>query len=155
MKSTRKISELFNRGCGSRLRISLQSGQCEAGPRLLSIPCTRVNCWKNKDNGSSTFSTVSTKFLGATNANSSMLYWPARLDPHFTGRSNRPFREIDSFTGTRPGLYAPNFAMVWGIYKTVRERRRKSPPRCHDGDSVVSHGYKYLDELAVQGAGGP
>jgi asparagine synthase (glutamine-hydrolysing) len=41
--------------------------------------------------------------------------------------------------------------MVWNIYHTVSENGVRVLLDGHDGDSVVSHGYKYLDELAIAG----
>jgi asparagine synthase (glutamine-hydrolysing) len=41
--------------------------------------------------------------------------------------------------------------MVWNIYRHVAQLGIRVLLDGHDGDTVVSHGYKYLDELAVAG----
>lgn len=75
------------------------------------------------------------------------------IDPHFIGGDqNGPFRDLERiYWHEDQAFYAPNFAMVWTIYRTVREQGVRVLMDGHDGDNVVSHGYKYLDELAIAG----
>jgi asparagine synthase (glutamine-hydrolysing) len=76
-----------------------------------------------------------------------------RLDPHFIpGDQSGPFQDLERIHWHEDqAFYAPNFAMIWKIYGAVSEQGVRVLLDGHDGDSVVSHGYKYLDELAIAG----
>lgn len=147
--------ELFTEAVRSRLRsISPVGSMLSGGLDSSSITCTARKLLGEKGRRLRTFSTVFDKvprcdereYINAVLALDG-------LDPHFIrGDQNGPFREIDRIHWHQDqAFYAPNFAMVWKIYGTVREKGVHVLLDGHDGDSVVSHGYKYLDELAIAG----
>jgi len=47
-------------------------------------------------------------------------------------------------------VFGPNLFIHWGLFKAARERGIRVMLDGFDGDSVVSHGYQYLNELASE-----
>ncbi len=147
--------ELFTQAVRSRLRsISPVGSLLSGGLDSSSITCTARKLLGEKGRRLRTFSVVFDKvprcdereYINAVLALDG-------LDPHFIqGDQNGPFREIDRIHWHEDqAFYAPNFGMVWTTYMAVSENGVQVLLDGHDGDSVVSHGYKYLDELAVAG----
>jgi asparagine synthase (glutamine-hydrolysing) len=48
-------------------------------------------------------------------------------------------------------FYGPNFPMAWRLYGKVRDEQVRVLLDGHDGDSTVSHGFNYINELAAAG----
>jgi asparagine synthase (glutamine-hydrolysing) len=150
-----RFRELFSEAVRSRLRsVSPVGSMLSGGLDSSSITCTARKLLGERGLRLLTFSTIfdnvpkcdEREYINAVLALDG-------FDPHFIqGDQSGPFREIDRIHWHEDqAFYAPNFSMVWRIYKTVREKGVKVLLDGHDGDSVVSHGYKYLDELAIAG----
>ena len=147
--------EVFTESVRSRLRsIAPVGSMLSGGLDSSSITCTARKLLVADGHRMSTFSTVFDKvprcderqYINAVVALDG-------LDRHFIpGDQNGPFQEIERIHWHEDqAFYAPNFAMVWKIYGVVRDNGVRVLLDGHDGDSVVSHGYKYLDELAIAG----
>ncbi len=147
--------EVFTESVRSRLRsIAPVGSMLSGGLDSSSITCTALKLLVAEGRRLPTFSTVFDKvprcdereYINAVLALDG-------VDRHFiSGDQTGPFREIERIHWHEDqAFYAPNFAMVWKIYGTVREKGVHVLLDGHDGDSVVSHGYKYLDELAIAG----
>lgn len=75
------------------------------------------------------------------------------LDPHFIkGDRHGPFRDLQSvqWHGDQPA-YGPNCDMIWSIYRCVEAQKVRILLDGHDGDTTVSHGERYLHQLARSG----
>ncbi len=74
--------------------------------------------------------------------------------PHyFHGDRRTPLTDIEQiFWHEDEAFFAPGLAMMtWGICQLARDRGVSVLLDGHDGDSTVSHGFGYLDELAKAG----
>ena len=72
------------------------------------------------------------------------------FEPHFTpGDDHTPLSNLQTICWhtDRPVL-GRGGASMWELYKTISDTGVRVVFDGHDGDSAVSHGYKYLDELA-------
>jgi asparagine synthase (glutamine-hydrolysing) len=147
--------EIFTEAVRSRLNsISPVGSMLSGGLDSSSISCVARRLLIDEGKRLRTFSTVFDKVAKCDER----VYIDAVLkldsiDSHFIpGDQNGPFREIERIHWHEDqAFYAPNFAMVWSIYRSVGEHGVRVLLDGHDGDSVVSHGYKYLDELAIEG----
>ncbi len=147
--------QLFTEAVRSRLRSASPVGSMlSGGLDSSSITCVARGLLANEEQRLKTFSTVFDKVPRCDEREyiNAVLEMEG-IDSNFIhGDQDGPFREIDRIHWHEDqAFYAPNFAMVWNIYKTVRESGVRVLLDGHDGDSVVSHGYKYLDELAIAG----
>jgi asparagine synthase (glutamine-hydrolysing) len=75
------------------------------------------------------------------------------LKPHFVNSDRiNPFDEIDRVMWYQDeAFYAPHWFMSWKIYGEVKKQGVRVVLDGFDGDTTVSHGYGYLNELAEAG----
>lgn len=147
--------EIFTEAVRSRLESDAPVGSMlSGGLDSSSISCVARNFLLAKGEKLRTFSTIFDRVSRCDERDyiDAVLKLDG-LDPHFIpGDQTGPFREIERIHWHEDqAFYAPNFAMIWSIYRTVSEKGVRVLLDGHDGDSVVSHGYKYLDELAING----
>lgn len=75
------------------------------------------------------------------------------FQPHFmAGDKHTPLNNLEAIARhtDRPAM-GPGHSTLWELYKTIGEAGVRVIFDGHDGDSAVSYGYKYLDELAQAG----
>jgi asparagine synthase (glutamine-hydrolysing) len=150
-----RFRELFTEAVRSRLRSCAPVGSMlSGGLDSSSITCTARELLKETGGRLPTFSTIFDRVPRCDERDyiNAVLELDG-LDPHFIrGDQTGPFQNINRIHWHEDqAFYAPNLAMVWSIYRTVSENGVRVLLDGHDGDSVVSHGYKYLDELAIAG----
>jgi asparagine synthase (glutamine-hydrolysing) len=76
-----------------------------------------------------------------------------RLDAHFiSGDQRGPLTDLDCMhRHTDQPFFAPGLHLTWQVYAATREQGVRVLLDGHDGDTVVSHGYQYVQELAAAG----
>lgn len=75
------------------------------------------------------------------------------FDPHFrSGDADAPLSNLEAICrhADRP-VIGPGHSSSWEFHKIIRQTGTRVILDGHDGDSAVSYGYKYLDELASSG----
>lgn len=148
--------ELFTEAVSCRLRSAFPIGaMLSGGLDSSSITCVaRELLAQNGDPPLSTFSAVFDKvpscderqYINAVLAQNN-------VKPHFIAGDQRgPLQDMEQMHWHQDqAFFAPNISMVWSIYRTAAKAGVRILLDGHDGDSTVSYGYKYLDELAVDG----
>ncbi|MCM3874363.1 MAG: lasso peptide isopeptide bond-forming cyclase [Pyrinomonadaceae bacterium] len=75
------------------------------------------------------------------------------VDPHFiTGNEQGPFGCLAQLHWHQDQpTFGPNFSMIWSVYQAVGAQGVRVLLDGHDGDTTVSHGERYLHEVARAG----
>lgn len=149
--------ELFTEAVNCRLRSAFPVGaMLSGGLDSSSITCVaRELIARNGEQRLATFSTV----FDTVHSCDERQYIEAVLaqnnvKPHFIAGDQRgPLQDLEQMHWHQDqAFFAPNFSMVWSIYRTAAQQEVRILLDGHDGDTTVSYGYNYLDELAAAGS---
>jgi asparagine synthase (glutamine-hydrolysing) len=160
LKSDAEYAEAFRERFVEAVRVRLRSASSvgcmlSGGLDSSSIACVARNLLNQA--GADRLSTFSTCFEQVPSCDErnyiETVLSQNGVKPHYIkGDAHGPLRDLSKIHWHQDQpFFAPNFAMVWSIYKAVSEQGIRVLLDGHDGDSVVSHGYDYLRELALAG----
>jgi asparagine synthase (glutamine-hydrolysing) len=147
--------ELFTEAVGCRLRSAGPAGSLlSGGLDSSSITCVARNLLAGHSHPLQTFSTIfdvvpecdERRFINP-------ILFENGIDPHFIqGNQHGPFRcleQLHAYQDQPP--FGPNSAMIWSLYEAVGAANVRVLLDGHDGDTTVSHGERYLHEVAQAG----
>jgi len=147
--------ELFTEAVSCRLRATSPVGvMLSGGLDSSSITCVAKNLLPAEASRLKTFSAI---FDAVPECDEREFINPildeCGVDPHFIlGNEHGPFKCLDDLHRYQDQpSYGPNFSMIWSLYESVRAQGVRVLLDGHDGDTTVSHGERYLHELARSG----
>jgi asparagine synthase (glutamine-hydrolysing) len=148
--------ELFTESVRCRLRTSDSVGSMlSGGLDSSSITCVARNLLAGAP--ASQLKTFSTIFDAVPECDEREFINPVLMengvDPHFIpGNEHGPFRCLEQLHWHQDQpTFGPNFSMIWSLYQAVGAQGVRVLLDGHDGDTTVSHGDRYLHEVARAG----
>jgi asparagine synthase (glutamine-hydrolysing) len=147
------LKEIFTEAVRCRMRSSMPLGsKLSGGLDSSSIACVARNELADSDKGPlPTFSLVYDRIKECDEREYiETVLAQGGFDPHFTpGDEHTPLSNLSELCwhADRP-IIGPGQSSTWQLYKTIQNEGVRVILDGHDGDSAVSHGYKYLDDLA-------
>jgi len=147
------LHEIFTESVRCRMRSAMPLGsKLSGGLDSTSIACVARNLLKKQ--GEELLPTFSLIYDRVKECDEryyiNLVLSQGGFDPHFTpGDDHTPLTNLQAICRhlDRPAL-GPSGGQMWQLYKTISDAGVRIIFDGHDGDSAVSHGYKYLDELA-------
>jgi asparagine synthase (glutamine-hydrolysing) len=151
-----KFRELFSEAVRCRLRSHLPVGSMLSG----GLDSSSITCMARKhlvEGGSNRLHTFSAIFSEISKCDERSFILPVLaqgdLQPHFVnGDELGPLTDVDRILWHEDeALYGPTLFIHWGLYNAVQKHGVRVLLDGFDGDSTLSHGFLYLDELAREG----
>jgi asparagine synthase (glutamine-hydrolysing) len=148
--------EVFTESVRCRLRTADSVGSMlSGGLDSSSITCVARNLLPGTP--ASSLKTFSTIFDAVPECDEREFINPVLMgngvEPHFIrGNEQGPFGCLEQvhWHQDQPA-FGPNFAMIWSLYQAVGAQNVRVLLDGHDGDTTVSHGERYLHEVARTG----
>ncbi len=147
--------EIFTEAVRHRLRAAGSVGSLlSGGLDSSSITCVARNMLAGDGHALKTFSAI---FDVVPECDERQFINPILMEngvvPHFVQANQQgPLRclnQLHSYQDQPP--FGPNSAMIWSLYETVGKENVRVLLDGHDGDTTVSHGERYLHEVARAG----
>ena len=150
-----KFKEIFTEAVRCRLRSAYDLGfTLSGGLDSSSIACTAREIAENQPVPAlHTFSAIFNELDCDEREYINPILEGGGLQPHFINSDKiNPFDNLErALWHQDEAFYAPNWSMTWALYDRAQSEGVRIILNGFDGDSIVSHGYGYLSELAKAG----